>query len=322
MTITSTTATVCRTASNLVTVLTSGTCSIQAAQAGNSNYSAAATVTRSFNVAHATVSGTILPAPGGAVGAGSSPHSVTTGDFNNDGVPDLATANVGDNTLTILLGSGAGTYAAHSIGPFLSATGPVSVAAGHFNGDGKQDLAVVMVEVTMSRFCWATAPGISVRRQEALSVTVGHIPSSIVIGDFNSDGIQDIAVASSYENSVRLLLGNGSGGFTLRPGTIGVGAGPVAIVSADFNNDGKQDLATVNPGDNSVSILIGTGSAGFGPPQVPAITVGSGAQGIVIGDFNGDGKADFATANKSAIRYRFSWAMAAADLQPRRITLI
>ena len=138
MTITSTTATVCRTASNLVTVLTSGTCSIQAAQAGNSNYSAAATVTRSFNVAHATVSGTILPAAGSPVSVGNSPYSVAVGDFNGDNIPDLATANLNDNTVTVLLGSGTGTYTVDPHGPFPVGSGPVWVAAGDFNGMGNR----------------------------------------------------------------------------------------------------------------------------------------------------------------------------------------
>ena len=73
-------------------------------------------------------------------GVGSNPQSVAVGDFNGDGKPDLATANVGSNEVSVLLGSGSGGF-----GPatnFGVGDGPFSVAVGDFNGDGKPDLAV------------------------------------------------------------------------------------------------------------------------------------------------------------------------------------
>src|SRR5438445_8452449 len=72
--------------------------------------------------------------------AGGAPFSLVVGDFNGDGVPDVAVANYGSHDISILLGHGDGTFQA----PLTFATGgrwPVSVAVGDFNRDGKLDLA-------------------------------------------------------------------------------------------------------------------------------------------------------------------------------------
>ncbi|HRI80075.1 MAG TPA: FG-GAP-like repeat-containing protein, partial [Cyclobacteriaceae bacterium] len=78
---------------------------------------------------------------------------------------------------------------------------------------------------------------------------------------------------------------------------VGVGVNPQVVVAADFNGDGKSDLAVgnVDTGSNDVSILLGDGLGGFAGSTT--ITVGNQPRGIVTGDFNADGKADFATVN-------------------------
>src|SRR6185436_3309691 len=72
--------------------------------------------------------------------AGANPQAVLTADFNNDGRLDLATANAGDNTVSVLLGNADGTFqpAQNS----AASVGPQSVAVGDFNADGKLDLGV------------------------------------------------------------------------------------------------------------------------------------------------------------------------------------
>ena len=77
---------------------------------------------------------------GRSFAAGGSPAAVAVGDFNGDGLLDLAVANRGSNDVSILLGQGDGTFQAPQA--FIAGVAPVSVAVGDFNGDGLLDLAV------------------------------------------------------------------------------------------------------------------------------------------------------------------------------------
>ena len=93
-------------------------------------------------------------------------------------------------------------------------------------------------------------------------LAVGMAPASVVVGDFNGDGIQDLAVAK-ISNNVAVLLGNGSGGFTPVPGSpFAAGTRPFGLVVGDFNGDGNQDLAMANLNGNNVTVFLGDGRAG------------------------------------------------------------
>ena len=92
-----------------------------------------------FQITNPTATVFLSPA-GAATGVGLNPIGLIAGDFNGDGTLDLAVANSGTTTVSILLGNGGGTFTAQ---PALT-TGsvPYSLTAGDFNNDGKLDLAV------------------------------------------------------------------------------------------------------------------------------------------------------------------------------------
>jgi hypothetical protein len=77
------------------------------------------------------------------------------------------------------------------------------------------------------------------------------------VGDFNEDGIVDLAVIFTGNNNVTISLNNGDGTFTTLASGPATGNTPSGITVGDFNGDGKLDLAVTNGHDNTVSILLG-----------------------------------------------------------------
>ena len=284
----SSTPSVCKNAANLITLAHVGTCSISASQTGNPN-----PVTRSFSVKLASGSTTFNPASGSPLGGGTNPNSVAVGDFNNDGVPDLAITNSTGNNIIVLLGNGSGGFAAAPNSPFPLAGTPVSIAVGDFNADGNADLAVANLNGNNVGVLLGNGQG-GFTAAAGSPFTAGTNPDSVAIGDFNDDGIQDLAVSNLNSNNVTVLLGNGAGGFAAAPGSpFTVGTSPQAVVVADFNGDGIQDLATPNYGGN-VTVLLGQKSGGFSPANGSPFNAGGMASALGLGDFNGDGIPDLA----------------------------
>lgn len=133
--------------------------------------------------------------------------------------------------------------------------------------------------------------------QRPLNFAAGPLPAFVVVGDFDGDGIQDLAVANAtgfLTSSVSVLLGLGNGYFRT-PLTSTVGSDASSLAAADFNLDGKLDLAVGNTGSNTVSILLGKGDGTFAPAV--DFGVGSGPAWIAVADLNGDGKPDLLVAN-------------------------
>jgi trimeric autotransporter adhesin len=224
-----------------------------------------------------------------------SPTSLAVGDFNGDGIPDLAISEFG---VDIVLGNGDGTFKARLLAPgnlpYIE-----FIAVGDFNGDGKLDLAVAYCNDTFP----TTQPGAveillgngdGTFNLAAASPATGNTPTAIATSDFNGDGNLDLAIPNGSSNTVTILLGNGNGTFTAAasPAT---GNSPSSLVVGDFNGDGKPDLAVTNALDNTVTILLGDGDGTFKAAASPV--TGNRPSAIAAGDFNGNGKVDLAVAN-------------------------
>jgi hypothetical protein len=224
------------------------------------------------------------------------PWGVTVGDFNDDGNLDLAVANSGGSTVSILLGIGDGTF--HPPLDYSTGSAPVNVATGDFNGDGKLDLAVANDNSNDVSVLLGNGDGTF---QAHIEYSTGSTPRTPVTGDFNGDGTLDLAVANYGDNTVSVLLGNGDGTFRSQV-TYPVGPQPGWLVTGDFNNDGRLDLATANFDNFSgrtVSVLLGNGDGTFQSSKDYA--TGTGPASITTADFSGDGELDLATGDSSGV---------------------
>src|SRR5678815_6174792 len=80
----------------------------------------------------------------------------------------------------------------------------------------------------------------------ATNFGVGIGPFSVVVGDFNGDGNQDLAVANLGSSNVSILLGDGAGHFSAATNFFGPNSRPRSVAVGDFNGDGEQDLAVAD----------------------------------------------------------------------------
>ena len=175
---------------------------------------------------------------------GATPEGVAIGDFNGDGILDMAVANSGDSTISVYLGNGTGGFAAATGSPITVGTNPYAIAVGDFNGDGKLDLAVANSNSSNVTVLLGNGTG-GFTAATGSPFAVGSAPKSIAVGDFNNDGVLDLAVTNCNELSVSLLIGNGTGGFTTASGSpfFAVQNNPQSVAVGDFNGDGNLDVA-------------------------------------------------------------------------------
>jgi uncharacterized repeat protein (TIGR01451 family) len=229
-----------------------------------------------------------------------SPSNVVVGDLNRDGILDLVITDCWNNSISILLGDGDGSFG--SATNFTVGDEPVDALIADFNGDGIVDLAVVnwtfrfplppgTVSILLGTGIGSFGP--------AKNFEVGNGPLSLASGDFNRDGILDIVTVNGSNNNVSILLGDGAGGFG--PATnFGVGVHPGSVGIGDLNGDGKLDLVVANIDDGTVSILLGTGTGSFGPST--DFVVGPYPKFVAVEDLNRDGKLDLVVANDGTDR--------------------
>jgi FG-GAP-like repeat len=214
--------------------------------------------------------------------------AVAVGDFNNNGILDLAATNFELGNVTILLGNGDGTFQNQMI--FEVGTQPLGIAVGDFNNDGILDLAVINTHDRTVSILLGNGDGTF---QNQMIFEVGANPSGIAVGDFNNNGILDLAVINANDGNVSILLGNGDGTFQNQM-IFEVGTNPSGIAVGDFNNDGNLDLAVTNYDLGTVSILLGNGDGTFQNQII--FEVGTNPIAIAVGDFNNDGNLDLAVA--------------------------
>ena len=219
--------------------------------------------------------------------------SIAIGDFDTNGIPDLAVGQESGSRF-VLVGLGDGTGKFPRVAPITVDDTPTSLAVADFQGDGRPDFAAGTaadpVSIRLNDFgfgCPASSFG-----RTARMVRTTSLPLYVARGDFDGDGITDLALTTGTGS---LLAFQGTGlGYVLRA-TIPVATQLTGVVALDFDLDTRADVAVADYDGNRLVVLRGDGSFGF----TPTATTGTGSQpgAIVAADFNRDGRPDLATAD-------------------------
>ncbi|MCP3064060.1 FG-GAP-like repeat-containing protein [Myxococcus sp. K38C18041901] len=251
--------------------------------------------------------------------ANHSPLAPAVADVNGDGKLDILVANAESastetpsGSLSVFLGNGDAsvqpevTYGSAS----LSSNAVVAVDV---DGDGWLDAVTVdgqtnvpLVNGTISVYknLGASAPGTFGAPTSFTTGTPGSI--HLCTGDFDRNGVADIATTSVTQNQVSVLFGGGSGSFGA-PTFIGIpntGGAQSTLACRDLNSDGFSDLVVTSPASARLSVLINQGNGTFAAPVSYGNAVNGQTAGIAFGDANGDGMLDI-LSNGAAGRYLF-----------------
>lgn len=247
--------------------------------------------------------------PGQQVASFASSSKAVSADVNHDGFADMITLepNATTTNVVIYLGNGDGTFQA----PFsvFDAPGLNYLALADFNQDGNLDIAVAGSTGAFDNtgagtvsFIFGNGQGSFGGPQTFQSGPVGGIAA----GDFDNDGLTDLAALGEFSKSVTIFHNTG-GAFTTSTFTVPTNFDMIdptsgadflsSLVAGDFNGDGKMDLVYQDSCSGSCPVseqayylLTNTGN-GF---TATLTNIGStGANELHVADLDGDGRADF-----------------------------
>ena len=207
-------------------------------------------------------------------------------DVNGDGIPDLV-----NSWAYVALGEGKGKFGPpvlHPVQVSASGFGPGIVVPAHLRSPGLVDLVVqgagavsVLLNLGKGDFkdgVWTPLP------------SQGYCAAS---ADFNGDGKPDVAVNTGQ--GVSILLGTGLASAPLAAGQAITLSNAGCLLTADLNGDHIPDLVVPQP--NAVDAYLNNGDGTFSLKSSTPGSTGIGA--VTLGDFNRDGKVDFATTGNS-----------------------
>jgi len=234
------------------------------------------------------------------------PTAAAAGDFDKDGLLDVAVTSESVDSLWIYYGKGGGAF--QDPISFPTGHGVLDVAVADLDGNTYPDIVTANGgDNTISVFYGSAAgfgafaptkPGGGPPSLLRTDFGTNSQPRALAIGNVIGGAQPDVVVVCEAEDSLDVFPG-GVGGLTPDRADFGTGSAPVGVAVGDVNGDGLLDVAFTNSGDNTMSLLRGvvgglleTNRTDFGTAASPGP--------IVLGDLDSDLKDDVVVANLDA----------------------
>jgi hypothetical protein len=235
-------------------------------------------------------------------GSSFSSTALAVGDFNGDGIPDLAAVTY-DSNVSVLIGNGNGTFQAPKRTAIPVGYIPTQLIATDLEGDGKQDDLVVTTATSFTQSVvvfQGNGDGTFHTTQIFSQTNYSAFPGIAVAADFNGDNKPDLAISNPLLSTVSVELGKGDGTFQ-NGQTVSIGRQALlAMVAGDFAGNGKTSLIVSDYGTDSLlrqysdlDVLTGNGDGTFQLPQFYSQKYPSFS--MAAADFDGNGKLDLVT---------------------------
>ncbi|TVQ65411.1 MAG: hypothetical protein EA379_00130, partial [Phycisphaerales bacterium] len=225
-----------------------------------------------------------------SITVGVDPRGLAVGDFNGNTLLDIAVANRGSNSVTVLSNNGLGGFVGSA--PIAVGQAPVALAAADFNNSGAVDLAVANSASNTVTLLQNSGSGAFAT---ASTLAAGLAPSDVRAGtllDLDNDKWPDLVVVNAGDDNAMIFGNNGSGQFVAPPLLIATGFGPAQAQIGDLDNDKWPDLVIIDRLGDSVTIAQNNADGSFAPSvQLP---IGEAPRSLALVDLNANGLPDIA----------------------------
>jgi hypothetical protein len=279
------------------------------------NYSTLGT-SASVSVLHNTSSGGFISfAPRADLPTGIGTYAIAAGDLDGDGMPDMVSSSVGNQTISVFRNTSTpGAIAFAGKIDYAVGQSPFSIAIGDLDGDGKPDIVVGnSLSNSLSIFKNSSTPG-NISFAARVDIPTALFPQNIALGDIDGDGKPDLVVVNLLSNSFSVFRNTSSPGTISFSARVDVATGadnPFGLAIGDIDGDGKADVVITNnnytsvtPAAISMSIFRNLSSPGSISFASPFNGNGSGnAYNPAITDINGDGYPDIVVPSFSGQTY-------------------
>ncbi len=231
-------------------------------------------------------------------------YEYTVADLNKDSHPDIIANDNNQNTpnVRIFLGDGAGSF---SLLAKFEANGLLrGLEVADINGDSNLDIVGVGGWGPFDYVDVLLGDGTGYFPNSIIKYPMLTDPRDLVKGDFNEDGIADIAICNTVGNLVTIYLGQGNGKFSKTSTNYSTGNFPIQIMTIDYNKDSNLDLVTYNQTGSSVTVLTGAGDGSFSVlANIPVTSTISGR--MTTADFNNDTNPDLIVSGYTSNLFNF-----------------